>query len=524
VIDFIMLLTLAAPLTLATVAVLSHFDKDTRPRRLLVASRVATTISLLLAIVAGIFVAFAGPATSRPIGIDPIALSLRLDSLSVIMLGLVTFVGYIVVKFSQQYLAGDKRQGIFLGRLCLTLCAVSMLVVSGSLFQLVVAWIGTSVALHGLLLFYSDRPRAVAAARKKFICARIGDVFLVLAAALLYAAFGTGDISELLNVAREMSDSGETPFPAMGAALSIVLAACFKSAQFPVHGWLTEAMETPTPVSALLHAGIVNAGGFLIVRFSDVIILNAFALYALVIVGGLTALIGSMVMLTQTNVKASLAWSTVSQMGFMLLQCGFGAFSAATLHIVAHSLYKAHAFLSSGSTVEANGVGFRSSGSLRPVGILASSLCTALILVAVGALMGLTPADKPAIIALGAILALGMMQLLARGIGGRSGDFLAARFLLTIAGLSVLYFALQLGAAQVLVGAVAEPVVPDFTLIILMGVVVSMFSAVALFHCYIPAWSAHWPELYVHLSNGFYANSLFDRLLGTWDAGRKFHH
>jgi NAD(P)H-quinone oxidoreductase subunit 5 len=521
--DIMVPLTLAGPLLLGAVALLSRHDPEKQKKRVLEASRAATALTILIAAWAAVHVSLHGPTASQYIGIDPLALSLRLDALSVIMLALVAFVGYIVVRFSQNYLDGDKRQGVFVGRLCLTLCAVAMLVLSGSLLQLVVAWVGTSVALHRLLLFYEDRPRAAAAARKKFICARIGDGFLILAALLLYLAFGTGDLTQILKLAREMADNGETPVSAMGAALSIVLAAAFKSAQFPFHGWLTEVMETPAPVSALLHAGVVNAGGFLVVRLSDVVVLSPVGLNLLVIIGAATALIGTVVMMAQTNVKAGLAWSTISQMGFMLLQCGFGAFSAAALHIVAHSLYKAHAFLNSGTAAEPDRrLEVPSLQSLpRPMNVLAGVAAAGLIFIAVGYLMGASPKNEPALVALGAILALGLSQLLVRGLSGAAGDHLAGRLLLAVVGLSMAYFALQHAAAWILAGTVAGPVglspvqfVP----------VIALFAGAAVMQWYLPAWSTRWPALYVHAANGFYANAVLDRVLGSFNTGRTRNH
>jgi NADH:ubiquinone oxidoreductase subunit 5 (subunit L)/multisubunit Na+/H+ antiporter MnhA subunit len=125
-----------------------------------------------------------------------------------------------------------------------------------------------------------------------------------------------------------------------------------KSAQFPFHSWLPDTMEAPTPVSALMHAGIINAGGFLIIRLSPIVALSAASLLALALCGAFTALFASLVMLTHASVKRSLAFSTVAQMGFMMLECGLGAFGPAVLHLVAHSLYKAHAFLGSGGAVD----------------------------------------------------------------------------------------------------------------------------------------------------------------------------
>jgi len=126
--------------------------------------------------------------------------------------------------------------------------------------------------------------------------------------------------------------------------LLLVGVAMLKSAQFPFHSWLPDTMETQTPLSALMHAGIINAGGFLIVRLSPVVSLSPVALNTLAIVGAFTAIFASLVMMTQASIKRMLALSTIAQMGFMMLQCGLGAFSIAVLHIVAHSLYKAHAF------------------------------------------------------------------------------------------------------------------------------------------------------------------------------------
>ena len=228
--------------------------------------------------------------------------------------------------------------------MALTLAAVMLLVTSGNVGQLVVAWVGTALGLNRLLLFYADRPQARRAARKKALTARMGDAAVIAAAVVMVSAFDTGDITTLNAVAAG-------PWAMLAAAL-LALAAVLKSAQFPLHGWLTEVMETPTPVSALLHAGIVNAGGFLLIRFADVMLTAPGVLALLVVIGGFTALIGGLVMLTQPAVKTALAWSTIAQMGFMILQCGLALFPLALLHIVAHSLYKAHAFLSSGSAVE----------------------------------------------------------------------------------------------------------------------------------------------------------------------------
>ncbi len=172
-----------------------------------------------------------------------------------------------------------------------------------------------------------------------------------------------------------------------------------KTAAFPLHGWLTEVMEAPTPVSALLHAGIINAGGFLLIRTAELVQASPGAMAALVMIGGLTALFGAAVMLTQSAIKTALAWSTVAQMGFMLLQCGLGLWALALLHIVAHSLYKAHAFLSSGGAVRAVGgaAPARSGGRARGSAPCCKSFALALVLYgAIAALFTLVCGTKVA--------------------------------------------------------------------------------------------------------------------------------
>ena len=169
----------------------------------------------------------------------------------------------------------------------------------------------------------------------------------LVAAVLIALSFGTGDLAALGTTA---ASHGTGIGPTLGVVF-LVLGAALKTAAFPLHGWLTEVMEAPTPVSALLHAGVINSGGVILISLAGVVQANPGAMAALVLAGGFTALFGATVMLTQSAIKTSLAWSTVSQMGFMLLQCGMGLWPLALLHIIAHSLYKAHAFLSSGTAV-----------------------------------------------------------------------------------------------------------------------------------------------------------------------------
>ncbi|MEP0714378.1 MAG: proton-conducting transporter membrane subunit, partial [Algoriphagus sp.] len=341
-------LVLISPLVFVLTAILSWFQKGIHPSLVKKAASVSSIASILIAAVSGFFVVLYGDLESPLLGVDELGLSVRLDSLSVLMLLMIALIAFIVLRFSQNYLDGDARHGVFMGRLAATIASVQLLVLSGNLSLLFISWVLTSMSLHRLLVFYQDRPGAVIAARKKFIVARLGDLCLLLAFLLLYAEVGSGNLEVIFQTIQTKISSGTTLVYIEGAALFLVLAALLKSAQFPTHGWLIEVMETPTPVSALLHAGLLNAGPFLIVRMAYVMEASTIAPMILLAVGGFTALFASVVFLTQTSVKTALGYSSVAHMGFSLLTCGLGLYPAAMLHLVSHSFYKAHAFLSSG--------------------------------------------------------------------------------------------------------------------------------------------------------------------------------
>lgn len=511
-------LALVAPTAVLAVALLSLVQPGLRPRLVLASSRVATLVAVAVAIAATLVVLRYGALTGPLIGVAGIGISVRLDALSAVMFLLVSFIGVIVVRFSGNYLDGDGRQGAFVGGLCLTLAAVTLMVLAGNLAQLILAWIATSLALHRLLVFYRERQVATVAARKKFVTARLGDACLVGAAVLLTYGFGTTDIAAILAQARALA-GGAVPDGVPAAALLIATAALLKSAQFPAHGWLPEVIETPTPVSALLHAGIINAGGFLVIRFADVMLLSPPSLHLLALVGGFTALFGGVVMLTQSSVKISLAWSTIAQMGFMLLQCGLGAFSLAVLHIVAHSLYKAHAFLSSGSVVDiARAAWVARPGARPPARHLLLGLVLAFALYAgIGCLFGVIVQEAPAVLALGAILILGLTLLIAQSMEGGSDIRVVARTLAAAGGATVAYFVLQHGAAWLLTPALPPIPPPGPAGLLIMALAVTSFAAVTLLQIMAPAaaGSPAWRATRVHLANGLYANAVFDRVVGA---------
>lgn len=486
-----------------------------RPRVLARLAEASALVALVVAAISAGGLVLYGAGDSRLIGLHGIGLSLRIDAVSAVMFLLVSFIGWVVVRYTATYLDGEARQGAFTGWLCMTLASVLLLVLSGNLVQLVLAWIATSVFLHRLLLFYPERVAAQRAAAKKFVTARLGDAALIVAAVLLAAAYGTADIAQILSSARAGNGGGL----AIAAAGFLAAAAILKSAQFPMHGWLTEAMETPTPVSALLHAGVINAGGFLLIRFADVMLLAPGVLAVLVVVGGFTALFGGLVMLTQPAVKTSLAWSTVAQMGFMILECGLGLFPLALLHIVAHSLYKAHSFLASGGAVDLIAANRRPGPVAIPkAGAVGRAFLLALAIFGiVGFAFGFQH-KSPQAIALGAILIFGVAYMLAQGLADAAPRALTQRTIVYAVATSVSYFALQALAVWLTSDALPEAPAPGPLQWALMVLAVISFGLVAVVQAMFPLWAYHPAAagLRVHLSNGFYANAVFDRLLRGW--------
>lgn len=515
------LLPLAAPPLLLCVALFA----SRRPgRRLALVPAVAEAAAFAAFILSASSLAvliLRGSGDSGLVGIGGIGLSTRIDAVSVTMLLLVSFVGWIVVRYSRTYLDGEAQQGAFTAWMCTALAAVLLLVQAGNLVQLVVAWIGTSVALHRLLLYYPERLPAQRAARKTRLFSVAGAVALLLAAGLLIWAFGTADIAAINILAR----NGNAEWPVLVAAALLATAALLKSAQFPTHGWLTEVMEAPTPVSALLHAGVINAGGFLIIRFADVMLLAPGALAVLAMVGGFTALFGALVMLTQPAVKTSLAWSTVAQMGFMMLQCGLALFPLALLHIVAHSLYKAHAFLASGGAVEQVAAIGRPGPVAVPDGAAVGRafLISLFIYAGIGTVFGVSFGfghKSPQTLALGTILIFGVAYLVAQGLADAAPRPLTRRTTLYASAAAIGYFALQTAAEWLAAGTLPTTPAPGRLEWTLMALAVVSFGLVAVAQALFPRWAFHPAAagLRVHLSNGLYVNAVLDRMLGGWAA------
>ncbi len=506
-----------APLFLAVVALLALYNLLPTVGLVFRLGRAIAIGSFLLALGAGGVVFTSGPFVSPVVGIGDTGVSLRLDALSVVMFWLVTFLGIVLIQFSRNYLAGDPRQQVFFGRLYMTISAILLLILAGNLWQLVLGWIATSLALHRFLLFYPERPHAIRAARKKYLIARVGDFCLIVAAVLLARSFGTTDLGAIHQAASAAVAVGDAPVALSVAALLVVVAAALKSAVFPTHGWLLEVMETPTPVSALLHAGLLNAGVFLIARLGELVFVSTPALILLIVVGGFTALFASSAMITQSSVKVSLAYSSMAHMGFMLMLCGFGAHTVAIMHLIAHSCYKAHAFLSSGSTIEY----VRNTGSQklvtapRPLPMLVSLIASLAMFVGVATVLGIDITKRPGETAMIALFVIAVSYLVMKGAIGTTSVVVIGRTLLMAAMVTLAFFALELVAAAVLGQAVAVFPTPDTATIIAMILTVLVFAGVTVLSALLPALATRpaWRAFYVHLKHGFYANALFDRFL-----------
>ncbi len=281
-----------APLPLLAASALAALRPGRRPGAIPTVAEGAALAALALAAAGALWLVLIGPS-GLSLGSGPTLLALRLDPVSATMGLLVAFVGWVVVRYSRRYLDGEAREGRFHALMMFTLAAVLLLVQAGSLAVLVAAFVATGLGLRHLLLFYPERAEARRAAAKFTLVWGAGNAAVILAAVLLWSAFGTADLAAIATAAGE-----GLPLAAQAAVALMVLAAALKTAAIPLHGWLTEVMEAPTPVSALLHAGIVNAGGFLLIRMAEVVQASPGAMAALVMIGGLTALFGAVVMLT----------------------------------------------------------------------------------------------------------------------------------------------------------------------------------------------------------------------------------
>ena len=257
---------------------------------------ILASLALLVSVAAVVQVMTVGPidaAFLRWKSPVPFCLGVHVDAVAVVMMTLISFIGVIIARYSMRYLLGDPGQGRFFRWMSFTLGATLLLVMSCNLVMFTAAWMLTSFGLHQLLTHYPERSWAVWAARKKFLISRLGDAMLIAALILTYRCFGTTEYTEIFAAADAIHKGAASgSWSTAWIGILFVLGAMTKSAQFPFHSWLPDTMETPTPVSALMHAGVINAGGFLVIRLSPLVSLSPIALDLLAVIGAITALAG----------------------------------------------------------------------------------------------------------------------------------------------------------------------------------------------------------------------------------------
>ena len=300
------------------------------------------------------------------IGALHVDFSFVLDQLSLVMLLVVTGVGFLIHVYSVGYMAHDEGYARYFSYLNLFLFFMTTLVLAGNALLMFVGWEGVGLASYLLIGFWFQKNSAADAGKKAFIVNRIGDFGFLIGMFLLLANFGTLTFSEI--AAKLAANPAWQGGVLTVTALCLLLGACGKSAQLPLYIWLPDAMEGPTPVSALIHAAtMVTAGVYMIARTHVLFDHSPFALGTVAVVGAVTALFAATIGLVQNDIKRVLAYSTISQLGYMFLGCGVAAYSAAIFHLVTHSFFKALLFLAAGSVIHAIGgeQDLRKMGGLR---------------------------------------------------------------------------------------------------------------------------------------------------------------
>lgn len=301
-----------------------------------------------------------GPITVRlydPSSVANLALPLgfHIDRLSALMMILISIVGTIIYRYSINYMYQDRGYRRFLALIGFTTFVLLCMVASANLVMLFVFWQLLSYLLS-LLAHNLTHVATLEGAFRTFTLLRVGDVAFLAGIVLAHSLYGTVEFQELFARAAE-SPITLSPFPGVemtgvtAVTLLIFIGAMSKSAQVPLHLWLPSSLYAPTPVHALLHAGIINAGGFLMNRLAPLYGLSSATLHVAFVIGMLTAVLGASMMLTQNDIKKTLGFSTIGQMGYMIMECGLGAFALAVFHLIAHGLFKATVFLNCGNVI-----------------------------------------------------------------------------------------------------------------------------------------------------------------------------
>jgi len=314
--------------------------------------------------------------------------SLYLDQLSLLMLGIITGVGFLIHVYSVGYMAHEDGYWRFFSYLNLFLFSMTTLVLAENYILMFVGWEGVGLASYLLIGFYYEKKSAADAGKKAFVANRVGDVGFLLGMFLLLSQFKSLSFYEI------GSNLGANPALQGGIltaiALCLVVGACGKSAQIPLYVWLPDAMEGPTPVSALIHAAtMVTAGVYMISRTHFIFDRSPLALSVVAIIGAVTALFAATIALVQTDIKRVLAYSTISQLGYMFLGCGVAAYSAAVFHLMTHAFFKALLFLAAGSVIH----GMGGEQDMRKMGGLRKKLPITFLTMTVGvfAIAGIPP-------------------------------------------------------------------------------------------------------------------------------------
>ena len=340
----------------------------------------AVGLSFLVGLLA-LFEMLALPAESRAVelrlytwiaaGELSVPFSLLVDPLSIVMVLVVTGVGSLIHVYATGYMAGDPGYARFFALMNLFVLAMLVLVLAGNFLLLVVGWGGVGFSSYALIAFWFQKPENAAAGTKAFVVNTIGDVGLLLGIFLIFVNFGRLDYTVVFSQASQRLDHDGPMVTAI--VLLLLVGAAAKSAQLPLHVWLPDAMAGPTPVSALIHAAtMVTAGVYLIARAHPLYQLSPTAMTVVATIGALSALFSATIGLVQPNIKKVLAYSTISQLGYMFLGVGVGAFAAGMFHLVTHAFFKALLFLAAGGVIHA----LAGEEDLRRMGGLRSSLPT----------------------------------------------------------------------------------------------------------------------------------------------------
>lgn len=319
----------------------------------LVAGCLAAIVTLVVVTAQGpIRIRFYDPSS---IANPALPLGFYIDRLSAVMMVLIAAVGTIIYRYSVHYMFQDPGYRRFLALIGFTTVVLLCMVSSANLVMLFVCWQLLSYLLS-LLAHNLSHAATLDGAFRTFTLLRVGDAAFLAGIVLAHALYGTIEFHDLFVRAAE-TPLTVTPFPGIelsgptAVTLLLFIGAMSKSAQFPLHLWLPRSLYAPTPVHALLHAGIINAGGFLMNRLAPLYGLSPATLHVAFVAGMLTAFLGASMMLTQNDIKKTLGFSTIGQMGYMIMECGLGAFALAVFHLIAHGLFKATVFLNCGNVI-----------------------------------------------------------------------------------------------------------------------------------------------------------------------------